>query len=901
MTEKFIFDIANSLLGKLGSYAFEESSRAYGVYEDLQGFKDTLSIVRGLLMDAEEKDNKHGMQEWMRQIHNICSDAENVFDGFELQHKRKQVVEASGSTVMKVSHLFSSSSPLAFRFRMAQQIKEIRDRLDKVAADGTRFGLATISIDLGLVVHRREMTHSHVDASDVIGRENDREEIIKLLMQPHPQGDGDGDKSLCVIPIVGIGGLGKTTLAKLVFNDKRVDDLFQLKMWVCVSDEFDIKQIIIKIINSAYALPSASTAALAHQENINNLDIEQLQSRLRYKLSGQKFLLVLDDIWNEDRAKWIKLKELIKGGVRGSKIIATTRSNSIASMMGTFPSYVLEGLSQDNCLSLFLKWAFKEGEEEKYPNLVETGKEIVRKCRGVPLAVRTLGSSLFLKFDLNKWIFVRDSEIWNLKQNEDDILPVLKLSYDQMPSHLRHCFTYFSIYPKDFGFTSVQITKLWMALGLLQSKDGNQTPENIARDYIDELHSRSFLQDFEDFGHFYYFKVHDLLHDLALYVAKDECVVVDSHTLNISEQVRHFSIVENGSLDSDLFPKTRSVRTILFPIEGVGLESKSMLDTWVLRCKYLRFLDLSDSSFETLPNSITKLKHLRVLNLSNNRKIKRLPHSIHKLQSLEVLSLSGCMEFETLPKELGNLISLRQLYITTKQSVISQNVFANLTNLQTLCFEYCDRLELLFDRVQFTSLETLIVRSCGSLISLPLYILPRLEALLVIDCKSLDLSPPENHTLQNPTGRWKMTFLHIQNEIPWLWTLPEWIEGVVETLQTLILINLYELRMLPQCLTRMTRLKMLHIADCPLLNYLPSGMQQLTALEALTIDGCPKLCQQCQPHAGEYWPMISHIKCVSIGEPGVEEPQEGRVFSSPDLPSLWKGNDEPRVNHRRGR
>jgi Leucine-rich repeat (LRR) protein len=241
-----------------------------------------------------------------------------------------------------------------------------------------------------------------------------------------------------------------------------------------------------------------------------------------------------------------------------------------------------------------------------------------------------------------------------------------------------------------------------------------------------------------DFGHFYYFKVHDLVHDLALYVAKDECVVVNSHTRNISEQVRHLSIVANGSLDNALFPNPTSVRTILFPIEGVGLESESMLDTWVLRCKYLRILDLSDSSFETLPNSITKLKHLRVLNLSNNRKIKRLPHSICKLQSLQVLSLSGCMELEKLPKELGSMISIRQLYITTKQSVLSQNVFANLTNLQTLSFEYCGSLEFLFNEVQLTSLETLIVRSCGSLKSLPFYILPELEALLVIDCENLD-------------------------------------------------------------------------------------------------------------------------------------------------------------------
>ncbi|XP_058738246.1 disease resistance protein RGA2-like [Vicia villosa] len=865
MAESFVFDIADSLLGKLASYICEEAAQAYGVYEDLQGIKDTLSIVRGLLLDAEDKkDHKHGLREWLRQLHNICSDAEDVLDGFELQHKKKQVVEASGSTKMKVRHFFSSSNPVVFRPKMAHLLKRIRDRLYKVASDGNKFGLATISIDHGLVVPRRETTHSYIDALDVIGRENDREEIIKLLMQPHPRGDGDGDQSLCVIPIVGIGGLGKTTLAKLVFNDKRMDELFQLKIWVCVSNDFDIRQLIIKVINSAYASASVPTAAaIAPQENINNFDIEQLQIRLRYKLSRQKFLLVLDDIWNEDRAEWIKFKDLIKVGAPGSKIIATTRSSSIASMMSTLPSYVLGGLSQENCLSLFVKWAFKDGEEEKYPNLVEIGKEVVKKCKGVPLAVTTLGSSLFSKYDLNKWRFVRDSELWNLKQNKNEILPALKLSYDQMPFNLRHCFTYFSLYPKDFGFTSVQITKLWVALGLIQSQDGNQSLESIARDYIDELHSRSFLQDFEDFGHFYYFKVHDLVHDLALYVAKDECVAVDSHTRNISQQVRHFSIVDNGSLDSALFPKSKSVRTVLFPIGGVGLESESMLDTWISRYKYLRILDLSDSSFHKLPDSISKLEHLCVLNLSNNCKITRLPYSICKLQSLQVLSLSGCLKLEKLPTELGKLINLRQLYITTKQSVIPHNIFANLTNLQTLSFEYCDSLEFLFNGVQFTSLETLIVRCCGRLKSLPFYILPKLEALLVIGCENLDLSLSENHTLENPMERWRMTFLYLENEC--LWTLPEWIEGVVETLQTLIIINLPMLQRLPECLARMAHLKMLYIAECIVLAHFPVGIKHLTSLVALTIHNCPILGGECHPHSGQYWPVISHIKRVSIG------------------------------------
>ncbi|PNX75437.1 disease resistance protein rga2-like, partial [Trifolium pratense] len=257
-------------------------------------------------------------------------------------------------------------------------------------------------------------------------------------------------------------------------------------------------------------------STVAHQENINHFDIEQLQIRLRHKLSGQKFILVLDDIWNDDRAKWIELSDLINVGAVESKIIVTTRSNSIASMMGTVPSYVLEGLSPENCLSLFVKWAFKNGEEEKYSNLVEIGKEIVRKCAGVPLAVKTLGSSLFSKYDLNKWIFIRNHEIWKLEQKKDDILPALKLSYDEMPSYLKQCFAYFSLYPKDSVFSISEIADIWIALGLVQSMNESENLQNIARDYINELLSRSLLQDFFITGNRGSFKVHDLIHDLAL-------------------------------------------------------------------------------------------------------------------------------------------------------------------------------------------------------------------------------------------------------------------------------------------------------------------------------------------------------------------------------------------------
>jgi Leucine-rich repeat (LRR) protein len=257
-----------------------------------------------------------------------------------------------------------------------------------------------------------------------------------------------------------------------------------------------------------------------------------------------------------------------------------------------------------------------------------------------------------------------------------------------------------SLYPKDYTFFSDDITSLWVAFGLVQSRNGSEQLKDISSEYIKELYSRSFLQDFEHSGFIFSFKVHDLIHDLALYVAKEEFIVVDSHTKSIPEQARHISIIGNNSLDNALFPKSRGLRTILFPIEGVGLDSEILLNTWISRYKNLRYLGLRDSSFETLPNSIAKLEHLRVLDLIHNCKIRRLPYSICKLQNLQVLILTGCMKLETLPQGLGRLISLRELYITTKQSVLSLSEFANLNHLQILAFRDCDNMKFLFNETQ---------------------------------------------------------------------------------------------------------------------------------------------------------------------------------------------------------
>ena len=771
MAELFLFSLAESFITKVASRAVEEASLALGVYDDLREIKNTVSLIKAVLLDAELKQRQnHELREWLQQIKRVLYDAEDVIDDFQCEALRKHIVNTSGSIRRKVRRYFSTSNPLVYRLKMAHQIKHINMRLNKVAAARHNFGLQTNDSD-NHVVRRRELTHSHVVDSDVIGREHDKQNIIDLLLQD------SAHKSLSVIPIVGIGGLGKTTLAKTVFNDKSLDENFPLKMWVCVSDDFELHHLLVKIINSASV--SDSTPNLIQQENIKNLDVQQLQSHLRNTLAGKKFLLILDDVWNEDHVKWIEVKNLIQVGDEESKVLVTTRSHSVAKMMCTNTSYTLQGLSREDSLSVFLKWSFKQGEEKKYPNLIEIGKEIVKKCGGLPLALRTLGSSLFLKDDIREWKFVRDNEIWNLPQKEDDILPAIKLSFDQLPSYLKRCFACFSLFVKGFRFTNYHVTVLWEALDFLPSPNKDKTLENISNQFLHELQSRSFLQEFHVFGNACAFKLHDLVHDLALYVAQDEFQLLKFRNENIFENVLHLSFTTYDLLGQTSIPNR--LRTIIFPSEANNV---AFLNSLSSRCKLLRILQLTDSTYESLPRSIGKLKHLRFLNLESNKELKSLPNSVCKLQNLQTLNLDGCIKLETLPNGIGNLISLRLLRITTMQSSFPDKEIAKLTSLEILSIHSCDNLESLLGEIQLPNLRFLNIDSCGNLKFLPLHVVPKLDGLMISNCNNLKLSLG----LENVTPKLMLKLLYIES-LPQLLSFPQWLQGCADTLHSLLIVN----------------------------------------------------------------------------------------------------------------
>ncbi|MBA0878696.1 hypothetical protein Goshw_004735, partial [Gossypium schwendimanii] len=332
-------------------------------------------------------------------------------------------------------------------------------------------------------------------------------------------------------------------------------DVIPIVAWVCVSEEFDAFRVTKTIIEELTSSCDASQS------------LNQPQLKLKDKLSGKKFLLVLDDVWNENPIAWEELGIPFSFGAQNSKIIVTTRNESVASIMRTVPSYALQTLSNDDWWKLFAKHAFVDTTPSKHPNLMVTGEAIVKRCGSLPLAAKTLGGLLRCKLDAAEWNKILHSNFWDIPNDASNyILPALRLSHYYLPSHLKRCFAYCSIFPKDYEFQKEELIQLWMTEGLLELSKDNDDVEERGNDYFKDLRSRSFFQKSK--GKKSGFVMHDLISDLAKSVTGEFICRLEGSgdSSEITERTRHFSNVRKFYEVRKKFqklPKAKGLHTFL--------------------------------------------------------------------------------------------------------------------------------------------------------------------------------------------------------------------------------------------------------------------------------------------------------------------------------------------------
>ncbi|XP_044462558.1 putative disease resistance RPP13-like protein 1 [Mangifera indica] len=461
--EAFLSAFLQVLFDRLASREFVESFRGRKYDDLLEKLKITLLSVTALLNDAEGKQFYYpAVRKWLHMAKGSLYDAEDILDNLATEALTSKLESESKTEANQVTNWRLISRPLSpFSRGVDFEINKIIEKLELVSKYKDVLGLNDDVKGRLSGFKQRLPTTSLVDESCVYGRDKDKNMIIESLLI-----DDSGSRKVCVVPVVGMGGIGKTTLAQLVYNDSRVEKHFDLRIWVCVSDQFDVMRVTKTILSSVTS------------KSVDFDDLNLLQVSLREKLAGKRFLLVLDDVWSRRNNDWDLIWNLLKTGATGSKIIVTTRDSNIAASIGTVPAHQLELLSFEDCRSVFMDHAFENQNFTSMPDMVAIGNEIAKKCEGLPLAAKRLGVLLRSR-QKGEWHDASNWKIWDLPDDEGDILQTIGLSYHHLPPHLKQCFAYCSIFPSDYEFDRESLVLLWMAEGFLQQPTGKKKLEEV--------------------------------------------------------------------------------------------------------------------------------------------------------------------------------------------------------------------------------------------------------------------------------------------------------------------------------------------------------------------------------------------------------------------------------------
>ncbi|KAF2285880.1 hypothetical protein GH714_008666 [Hevea brasiliensis] len=478
-----------------------------------------------------------------------------------------------------------------------------------------------------------------------------------------------------------MGGLGKTTITQKIFNNRQVVDRFDKRIWVSLSQNFNEEEIMRTMLKQL-------------GEDVNGLDMAQMLPKIKQALENRNYLIVFDDVWSAE-GWWDRIRAgLPKREGKSSGIIITTRIENVATEIGVEKARIHQPriLNEEESWALFCKIAFASDEEaQQHSELEEVGKDIVKKCGGLPLAIKTIGGLLKSK--------TQSTEVWRrictnfhdavaTRESGSSVMASLQLSYDELPIRLKQCLLCFSMYPEDSEIWAEQLARWWVGEGFVEGK-GSRTAMELAFDYLSELISRCLVEVVQQRGYdgrVYSCKMHDLVRDLTIKIAREEafCNFDEQGRQGLSAQSRRLSFT--CEIDVKALNRKSKLRTLLIMTSSPIQLNRN---TGLFTIKSLRVLDFSQNrmeniSMDDLLNWISSLERLAYLNLRGVSALKELPYSIGRLRNLQLLVLSGCNNLQKLPSSIIALQKLTVLdigYCPIQQ--IPQGI-VRLSNLQEL-------------------------------------------------------------------------------------------------------------------------------------------------------------------------------------------------------------------------
>ncbi|KAM0866957.1 hypothetical protein ACQ4PT_042312 [Festuca glaucescens] len=675
--------------------------------KDLKKMKMALESVDALLEDAGKRSvTDKATLLWLKRLKDTMYAISDMIDEFEADTEvisqpsaRKVYVRYRNPSslyfvvTLETKDMFSFKKYLAImipcitvvpKITMANKMEKMREDLEVITDQHKKFRLTEgTNANEPKVTDIRE-TWSIME-TQIVGRTEEKEEILSSLFDSMT-------KEITILPIYGIGGLGKTTLAKMIYNNTQFKEYSQV--WVYVSQTFDLKKIGNSIISQLSEKGKESEYT----------GMEMIHKSLQKLLANKKILIVLDDLWEGEEFHLQSLKDMLRVGKGGNVVvIVTTRDEDIAKKISTIKPYKLAPLTDDICWSIIKQKSVFESRDDNKEKLEKIGKVIAMKCAGVALAAKSLGHML-QSMNFGEWESVRDSDIWNVSSSQ--VLASLKLSYND--SYLKLCFAYCAIFPKGHKIIKDDLIRQWVSLGFSTWQLGER--------YISHLLGFSFLEHSKSPSTIKLYDeditlltMHDLVHDLARLVMDDEILVVGKGG-NTEGIWYHYALLDDCSkplgLESSKIRALRFMDCDKIELHHAAFSSaKSLRVLDLSECiihklpdsigvlKQLRYLNAPRVQDAVIPNDIIKLSKLLYLNLHGSSKILALPESIGKIEGLAYLDLSGCSEIAKLPESFGRLKELVHLDLSNCSCIGGISEFlGSLTKLKYLNLSHCKKI-----------------------------------------------------------------------------------------------------------------------------------------------------------------------------------------------------------------